>query len=128
MLLKNFNKIFFLYKNHIRFAKKSFPVQFCVLWPNLKPSLSTMSKKTHRLALESFLKISNQSSDSSSIYAERNSFVAWKSFLINFSILQLWRTYQSTCDQSRRWPRKLTLRTKIYSKHVVLQLNASWHH
>ncbi len=44
--------------------------------------------------------------------------LAWKMYL-NFSILQLWRAYQSRCNQVWTWFRKLKLRsTKWYMDHV----------
>jgi hypothetical protein len=91
---------------------QSFPVEFCVFWPILKPDIIQFKDwfgKTHPKHCCKF------SQDFKSVirfpfgwcWIDFNSF-EWLVFL-NFNIFPLWRAKQSTCDQVRTWLRQLSL-------------------
>ncbi len=111
------SKNFFLYKTHTCFAKKNIPSNFAFfdqLWSRIYPIWRLISD-----VLEHCCKFSQdfESFIRSPFWIDFY-FFAWKLHL-NISILQLWRAYQSRCDQVWEWLRKLTLRfTKWYINHV----------
>ncbi len=112
-------KFFSLKNPHTRFAKKiSSPILRFLPNFEVKLVLRKQLKTTSCYSVANFLEISNPLSEVRLDDAEDFYSLAWKMYL-NFSILQLWRAYQSRCDQVYVCFKKLLLRsTNWYMNHA----------